>query len=162
MSLQMLLYVQQLLSKCVSTGVHTYWRTLHLLCAAFYINVTAGMPEYRVKLECWWRALINCYMHVWSNYNNMSIERSHTLLHQLTNCSLSLCNQRDYLCSLSLRTCFEVDTITRQHQLMSSISTEYGHRYFDSSTLSSSSRAHRFWSHIYPIRFYSIKKIWNK
>ena len=59
---------------------------------AFYINVTACIPEYEVKLECWWRVLINGYMHVWSNLNNMSIERTHTLLPQLMNCSVLLCN----------------------------------------------------------------------
>ena len=35
-----------------------------LVGTAFYIYVREGMPEYGVKLECWGRALINCYMHV--------------------------------------------------------------------------------------------------
>ena len=87
------------LSKCVSTSlnVRTYstWRMsvlLRLLCTAFYVYKSAGMLEYSAELNIGDMIYINCYMHVWSNYSNMSIERAHTRLPQLTNCCILLCN----------------------------------------------------------------------
>ena len=48
-------HLRGVLSECVSTGVHTFGRIFTIYMAlymAFYINVTAGMSEYGVKLEC--------------------------------------------------------------------------------------------------------------
>ena len=40
-----------LLSKCVSTGVHSKNVPLRILCTVFFINVREGIPEYGVNLE---------------------------------------------------------------------------------------------------------------
>ena len=87
------------LSKCVSTDMivrsYSTWRMsvlLRLLCTAFYIYMRAGMPEYSADLNIDDVIYINCYMHVWSNYSNTSVERAHTRLPQLTNCYILLCN----------------------------------------------------------------------
>ena len=49
-----------LLSKFGSTGIRTYGRIFTL--TAFYVEVTAGMPGYSVKLNIDGMLHINCYL----------------------------------------------------------------------------------------------------
>ena len=54
-----------LLSKCVSTGVHSMNVPLSMLCTGFYINMREGIPEYGVKLVRWWcdfNQLLHAYL----------------------------------------------------------------------------------------------------
>ena len=122
------------LSKCVSSAmnVRTYstWRMsvlLRLLCTAFYIYMSTGMPEYSADLNIDDVIYINCYMHVWSNYSNTSVERAYTRWPQLTNCYILLCNWRDYQRSLSLRRLrsrFELSRLLYDIRIVSNGSTD--------------------------------------